>query len=157
MKGNWRPQVVFFPPQLEATLSLSALSVCFPHLHYDIKSAINTVCNIFLYIDVKSFESSPVALGLFLEGAVLLYLRRGWPAVCLSEVVWRRTHVSRSSLQLLEWTDSHYSCQLLFSLSAPIVRMHRTAAAAAVTLHWALRTQITTSLPLRQTLLELLQ
>lgn len=99
------------------------------------------VWNIFVYVDVdvKSFESSHVALGLFLEGAALLYLRWGRPAVCLPEVVWKLTHVSQSSLQLLDRTDPHYSCQLLFLLSAPIVLTHRTA--AAVALHWALSRQ----------------
>lgn len=49
----------------------------------------------------------------------------------LPEEVWRLTHVSQSLLQLLETTESHYSCQLLFLLSAPIVLIHRTAAADA--------------------------
>lgn len=87
--------------------------------------------------DIRSFEA-PVALGLFLEGAVLLYLRWGQPAVHLLEVVWRLTHVSPSLLQLPDETESHYSCQLLFLLSAPVVLIHRTVAAAAVV---ALRSQ----------------
>lgn len=80
-------------------------------------------------LDVKSCESSPVALGLFLEGAVLLYLRRVQPGVRLPEAVWRLTRVSPSLLQLLDETESHYSCQRLFLLSAPVVLIHMTAAA----------------------------
>lgn len=75
-----------------------------------------------------SCESSDGAPGLFLEGAALPYLRRGQPGVRSPEVVWRLTHVSPSLLQLLDETESHYSCQLLFLLSAPVVLIRRAAA-----------------------------
>lgn len=77
-------------------------------------------------------ERSPfgVCLRLFLERAAVRHLRWGRPAVHLPEVVWRLTLVSQPSLQLLARTESHCGCQLLFLLSAPVVLIHRTAAAA---------------------------
>lgn len=91
-------------------------------------------------LDLLESSTFGVCLRLFLERAAVRHLRWGQPAAHLPEVVWRLTLVSQPSLQLLARTESHCGCQLLFLLSAPVVLIHRTAAAAAAP-RWALTKQ----------------
>lgn len=53
--------------------------------------------------------------------AVYLYLRWAGPAACWLGEVWRLTRLSQPSRQWLEMPPPRSGCQLLFSLSVPVV------------------------------------